>query len=118
MTSPGVPAGRSATLPLEPRSIDNAHPTTVRYGPDTKPEDDLRAVYSLLSIYLRAYNSLPVAESNAQVVNALAGNNPDRIAFVERTNPAINANGEMVDRWGHPYGFNFLSSTEVEIRST
>jgi hypothetical protein len=118
MTAPGVPAGRSAVLSLKPRSIDNAHPTIGQQGKESKPEDELRAVYSLLSIYQRAYNSLPVAENNAQVVNALAGNNPDRIAFIERTNSALNANGEIVDRWGQPYVFIFLSRTDVEIIST
>ena len=58
----------------------------------------------------------PVGE-NAEITTALTGGNPARFAFIPRGHRAINARGELCDRWGTPFRFHQLSGTQMEIRS-
>ena len=58
----------------------------------------------------------PVGE-NAEITAALAGDNALKFAFVPRRHPAINAAGELCDRWGTPFRFHQLSGTQMEVRS-
>jgi hypothetical protein len=58
----------------------------------------------------------PVGE-NAEITAALTGRNKLHFAFISPQNPAINARGELCDRWGTPFFFHALSGTHMEIRS-
>jgi hypothetical protein len=58
----------------------------------------------------------PVGE-NDEITVALAGDNRLRFAFISPVHPAINARGEVCDRWGTPFRFHALSGTQMEIRS-
>lgn len=58
----------------------------------------------------------PVGE-NAEITAALAGGNALRFAFISPRHSAINAAGELCDRWGTPFRFHQLSGTRMEIRS-
>jgi hypothetical protein len=58
----------------------------------------------------------PVGE-NHEITAALTGGNAFAFAFVPRRHPAINARGELCDRWGTPFRFHQLSGREMEIRS-
>jgi hypothetical protein len=58
----------------------------------------------------------PVGD-NAAITAALTGKNPLNFQFVRRNHPAINASGELCDRWGTPFFFHALSGTRMEIRS-
>ena len=58
----------------------------------------------------------PVGE-NSEITAALTGNNPAHFAFVPPTHRAINARGELCDRWGTPFRFHQISGTVMEIRS-
>ena len=58
----------------------------------------------------------PVGE-NAEITAALAGENPAKFRFLAPRHPAINARGELCDRWGTPFRFHQLSGTHMEIRS-
>lgn len=58
----------------------------------------------------------PVGE-NDEITAALAGDNRLHFAFVAPTNPAINAQGQLCDRWGTPLRFHQLSGTQMELRS-
>jgi hypothetical protein len=58
----------------------------------------------------------PVGE-NAEITAALTGDNPVHFAFIPPTHRAINARGELCDRWGTPFRFHQLSGTQMEIRS-
>lgn len=64
--------------------------------------------------FLRGGN--PVGE-NAEITAALTGENPHRFAFIPRGHRAINARGELADRWGTPFRFHQVSGQEMEIRS-
>lgn len=58
----------------------------------------------------------PVGE-NAEITAALTGGNSFQLALIPKNHPAINANGELCDRWGTPFVFHQLSGTRMEIRS-
>ncbi len=55
--------------------------------------------------------------NNAEITAVLTGQNPRHIAFIPPDHPAINAQGELCDRWGHPFFFHQLSGRQMEIRS-
>ena len=58
----------------------------------------------------------PVGENN-EITAALTGDNSLKFAFISRRHPAINAKGELCDRWGTPFRFHQISGTQMEIRS-
>lgn len=86
-------------------------------APDRTSGEDLRAVMSLFDHYRRVFGGLPGGENNRQVVRALTGNNPRRIAFISPDNPAINSEGELTDRWNTPLFFHLISRDLIELRS-
>lgn len=58
----------------------------------------------------------PVGE-NVEITAALAGANPAQFVFISPRHRAINARGELCDRWGTPLRFHQVSGTHMEIRS-
>lgn len=54
---------------------------------------------------------------NAEITAALIGDNPLRLPLIPRDHPAINAAGELTDRWGTPFRFHALASDRMEVRS-
>ena len=86
-------------------------------SPQGTPEQDIAVVLRLFDYYLERFSALPAAATNAEFVNALTGNNPRRIALIERSHPAINPAGELTDRWGTPFFFHLVAHDQIEIRS-
>lgn len=84
--------------------------------PGSEPAEDVRIISRLLERYREAFDGLP-AGSPEQIVNALTGNNPGRLAILPPDHPAINDRGELVDRWGSPFFFHQVSRDRIEIRS-
>lgn len=58
----------------------------------------------------------PVGE-NVEITRALTGENELRFAFIRPGHPAINARGELCDRWGTPFRFHALDGRQMEILS-
>jgi hypothetical protein len=58
----------------------------------------------------------PVGE-NHEITAALMGDNPLGLKLIPRNHPAVNARGELCDRWGTPLRFHQLSGERMEIRS-
>lgn len=58
----------------------------------------------------------PVGE-NAEITAALTGDNPAKFVFISLRHRAVNARGELCDRWGTPFRFHQVSGTQMEIRS-
>jgi hypothetical protein len=54
---------------------------------------------------------------NSEITAALTGDNPLNLPLIPRTHPAINAAGELCDRWGTPFRFHALAGDRMEIRS-
>jgi hypothetical protein len=79
--------------------------------------DDLRIINEIFIAYRGAvHEENPVGE-NSEITAALKGRNKLGFAFIPPDNPAINAKGELCDRWGTPYFFHQLSGVKMEIRS-
>ena len=78
---------------------------------------DISIVMNLFSAYRTRYRGFPVGEDNAAFVHALTGHNPGKLAFLPRNHPAIDARGQLLDRWGQPFFFHLLSREALEIRS-
>ncbi len=76
----------------------------------------LRALFFHYQIAVKDPSGNPTG-THEEIVRALQGRNRARLAFVPARHPALNAQGQLVDRWGTPYFFHALSSTRMEIRS-
>ena len=126
ISPPSAPAPASAFHPSRPAlatvAPDPAHPRSPLadslHSPATTGEDDLRAIAEILRLYRERFGALPAFETNAQLVNALAGANPRRLGLLPRDTPAVSAQtGELLDRWGSPFVFHALSRETLEIHS-
>jgi hypothetical protein len=87
------------------------------HAPNRTGMDDLSVVLNLFTHYRARFQGYPVGEDNATFMNALSGNNPGRLAFIDRHHPAIDAQGQLLDRWGEPFFFHLLGRDALEIRS-
>lgn len=54
---------------------------------------------------------------NVEITRALTGANRLKEPFLPTDHPAINANGELCDRWGSPLIFHQISKQHMELRS-
>lgn len=105
-----TPVAPAATFPRSPLA-------DALNSPSTTPEDDLRTIARLLALYRERFDAYPAFGDNAQLVNALAGANPHRIALLPRDAPAVSpATGELLDRWGTPYHVHAISRDALELR--
>lgn len=87
------------------------------HSPDSSAEEDLDFIEQIFSIYRLSFERNPVAGDNQMVMEALLGGNPRNLVVFPSDHPAINSQGELLDRWGNPYFFHALSGTEMEIFS-
>jgi hypothetical protein len=78
---------------------------------------DLRTLNDLFMHYRSAVHGLNPIGDNVDITEVLTGRNPLGYAFVPRDCPAINAEGELCDRWGTPFVFHQLAGDAMEIRS-
>jgi len=101
-----------------PSPVDATEAAIGLNAPGGTARADLQVVADLLATYrsnfLREGN--PVG-NNAEITAALRGDNRLRLVFIPDRHPALNAAGELCDRWGTPYFFHAASGTEMEIRS-
>ena len=82
-----------------------------------EPAMDVQVVSTLLQEYRRATGAMPAGQLNDEVVRHLQGQNVKGIAVLPKTHPMINADGELMDRWGTPYFFHAESSYVMTVRS-
>jgi hypothetical protein len=54
---------------------------------------------------------------NAEITAKLMGKNRRKMVFIDRSHRALNADGELCDRWGTPFRFHALSGDRMEFRS-
>ena len=55
---------------------------------------------------------------NVEITRALTGHNRAGLVFLPPDHPAISRDGELLDRWGHPYFFHALSSRDMQVCSS
>lgn len=130
LTAPAdpAPAATPAASKIENRKSEIEIPAAS--APAQSPiADDLNAPAGSLRRDLEILNELfgafqtnfprlgnPVGE-NVEITAALAGANPAQFVFISPRHRAINARGELCDRWGTPFRFHQVSGTQMEIRS-
>jgi hypothetical protein len=69
-----------------------------------------------VSAYSREFGTVPTG-SNAQIHQALLGENPKRIAFSEVAPNEVSRSGEILDPWGMPYQIDTGDPNYVKIYS-
>lgn len=115
---PQVDPDRPALRRLDPPPAAPRSPLADKLNaPGTDGAQDVAVVFDLFAHYRERYGGFPTGEDNAAFVNALTGNNPQRLAFLDRSHPSINPRGELVDRWGKPFFFHLQSRESLEVRS-
>lgn len=104
----------AAPRSTEPRSelVDGLN------DPRSSIDADLRLLNEVFSAWLTHFREggIPIGD-NREITAALTGANPLGYPFVPADHPAINARGELCDRWGTPFRFHVLSRMQMEIRS-
>jgi hypothetical protein len=110
--APGEPARPAAATP----PLAAGTPSALLLLNETAQED-VESVSSILQEFRRAFGAMPVGEQNDEIVRRLRGENPKGIAVLPETHPAINAAGELLDRWGTPYRFHPESAWMTTVRS-
>jgi len=116
---PPPAAARPQPAPAPPAPAAEA-PSELTRGlnaPNTDVAADLRLVNQLFLAYRSATHGLDPVGENAEVTAALRGKNRLGFAFIPAGCPAVNARGELCDRWGTPYFFHALAGNRMEIRS-
>ena len=118
-----VPATAPARVPRPQSSAPAAEPagSTIAdalNAPDGTIRRDLEILQELMVAFHTNFpeHGNPVGENN-EITAALTGKNPVQFVFISRGHSAINARGELCDRWGTPFHFHQISGTQMEIRS-
>jgi len=107
-----APAGAPAAAAEEPSEL-----TRGLNDPGTNVDSDLRIVNELFLAYRGSTHQLDPVGENAELTAALRGRNKLGFAFIPAGCTAVNAKGELCDRWGTPYFFHALGGDRMEIRS-
>lgn len=117
-----APAAGAAAKPIPP-GADPAAPAGFEglqglHSPQGDSAGDLRIVQAVLEAFRTSFpaEGNPTG-SNAEITAALAGANRLRLVLVPKGHPAINADGELCDRWGTPYFFHSESRRRTTVRS-
>ncbi len=77
-------------------------------------DPQLLAVKQIVRDYRAALGENPVG-TNSEITKALLGANSHQARFISEE-VKLN-NGQLVDRWNHPYFFHQLSHSQLQIRS-
>ena len=94
-----------------------AQATLRLHAEGTTVGEDLGILDVVMNSYRQMFKEMPVAGFNAEYVQFLVGQNGKGIQLLPHDHPAINAAGELTDRWGTPYFFHPVSDRQVEIVS-
>ena len=116
---PKATPDRAAILPPVVERAPSEHSPIADnlHSPDRTGIEDMRVVMNLFTHYRDQFGGYPTGEDNATMMNALTGNNPSHMAFINRGHRAIDAQGQLLDRWGSPLFFHLVARDALEIRS-
>jgi hypothetical protein len=116
------PVTRPSTAPATPAASEIPGERSTMADALNSPKTDIRADLRLVSEIVDTFRTNfprsgnPVG-NNAEITAALTGKNSLRLALVPPDHRAINAAGELCDRWGSPFFFHAESASKMEIRS-
>ncbi|WAC18637.1 type II secretion system protein GspG [Luteolibacter sp. SL250] len=111
---------RIALHPPQPDELAQVPPNPMTAGigsAKVPPEKEIAMVLELFQIYRREFGAFPAGETNAHFMNALRGANPGKLPVFPLQHPRLDPEGNLTDRWGHPYVFHAVSRDRLEIRS-
>jgi len=77
---------------------------------------DVDKVFLMVRNYRTVLGENPEG-TNAEIMKAVMGNNPKHVNLGPPDGMKLNADGELIDRWGTPLFFHQLSKDQMEIRS-
>ena len=84
------------------------------------PDKEALIEIDKVSLMIRDFRTIagenPVG-TNAEIMATVMGGNPKQAKLGPPEGVHLNANGELIDRWGTPYFFHQLSHDHMEIRS-
>jgi hypothetical protein len=108
----------SAAVAAPAREVDHSTLADDLNSPRSDIGADLRVIALVLDTFRSNFphDGNPVG-TNAEITAALTGRNRLRLSLIPSDHAAINANGELCDRWGTPFFFHAESGTQMEIRS-
>jgi len=90
------------------------------YGiPAGTVQQDLRLLAEVLgnfALLLKGPDPLPLG-ANEELAAALLGKNRAQLSFLSSESSALNAEGQLVDRWGTPLFFHARDRQRIDIRS-
>ena len=112
--APAPPPAKPAQA-LAPPPAEATLPPQPDVGVENEAAADLQRITRLLRDFRTIAGDNPIG-SNAEIVQALAGDNLKHAKILPDELP-LNSSGELVDRWGTPYFFHQLSRNSMEIRS-
>ncbi len=114
MPSNGEDPTEGAARPMIGESILRGYAS-----PASTPENDLTLVSRLMGnalLLVKSAGDRPLS-ANEDWAALFLGANPDQERFLPSQHPALNARGQLVDRWGSPLHFHALGGGRHEIRS-
>lgn len=116
-SSPSASA-TTAAAPLASPAATASPAAAALNAPGSHIHADLRALDEILATFRSNFprTGNPVG-ANAEITAALAGKNKLGLALLPPAHPAINADGELCDRWGTPFFFHAESATRMTLRS-
>ena len=106
------------TMPAATAPVVSQPPPMPAAAPEVSSEEvaiDVDKIRLSLRDFRTVMGGNPVG-TNKEITAALNGGNPKQARLLPE-GETINANGELVDRWGTPYFFHQLSKDQMEIRS-
>jgi len=112
---PSVPNSRAITN-LPPASTPNVVAPPVPESEITALESDLEHVGMMVRQFRDALGENPIG-TNAEIMKAVLGDNLKQAKIGAPEGQNLNGEGELVDRFGHPYFFHQVSKNQMEIRS-
>ncbi|MDO8540834.1 MAG: hypothetical protein Q7S40_10395 [Opitutaceae bacterium] len=106
---------RATITAIDPAGFPLAAPLN---APGSTAARDLEALSHILDAWRSNFprDGNPVGE-NREITAALTGENTLQLVLIPKRHPAVNAHGELCDRWGTPYRFHQLSGDRMELRS-
>lgn len=113
MTQAARSRGKASSRPPGNEILENYASSTSR------PEDDLSALantFANLLLLLKSDRPFRMG-ANEEFAAALLGKNAAGEVFLTAPHPALNDQGQLIDRWGTPLFFHVRESTRIDIRS-
>jgi hypothetical protein len=77
---------------------------------------DLSHVLKNFALLVKGVSPIPLG-ANEEIALALLGKNRAKLAFLPKDSQALNAQGQLIDRWGTPLWFHASTREHIDIRS-